>query len=39
VDSDVRSHAATPDYLRIIESTRPTSTADQVSQFDADIDI
>ncbi|MBB5164490.1 ATP-binding protein [Mycobacterium sp. AZCC_0083] len=38
VDSGVRSHAGTQDYLRIIDATRPTLTADQVSQFDADID-
>ena len=38
VDSGVRSHADTGDYLRVIEVTRPTLTAEQVSQFDADID-
>jgi transitional endoplasmic reticulum ATPase len=38
VDSGVRTHADTGDYLRVIEVTRPTLTADQVSQFDADID-
>jgi transitional endoplasmic reticulum ATPase len=37
-DSGVRSPAGTEDYLRIIAATRPTLTADQVSQFDADID-
>ena len=38
VESGVRSRVGTEDYLRIIESTRPTLTVDQVSQFDADID-